>query len=58
MHDERLLSLSSLLRNDSHPELTPVGMRGFALGVAAAVEDAYTIDIYVLKNIQCISPEN
>jgi hypothetical protein len=43
VHDERLVSLSSELRNDSHPELIPVGMRGFALGVGAAVEDAYII---------------
>jgi hypothetical protein len=31
VHDDMLLSLSSELRNDWHPELTPVGMRGFAL---------------------------
>jgi hypothetical protein len=52
VHDERLVSLSSELRNDSHPELTPVGMRGFALGVAAAVEDAC-----IKTNIQPVSDQ-
>jgi hypothetical protein len=40
VHDERLVSLSSDLRNDSHPELSPKGMSGFPLGDVAAVEDA------------------
>lgn len=58
VHDERLISLSSELRNDSHPELTSVGMRGFALGVAAAVEDAYAQEIISTSaTSECISLE-
>lgn len=43
VHDDMLLSLSSESRNVWHPELTPVGMRGFVL------EDAY---IYASENRQ------
>jgi len=40
VHDERLESPSSELRNDSHAELIPVGIRGFVVDIAAAAEDA------------------
>jgi len=30
VHDERLVSLSRFLKNDSHPWLIPVGIRAFA----------------------------
>ena len=41
VHNERLVSLSSELRNDPHPELIPVGIRGFEVGFAVDAEDAY-----------------
>jgi len=40
VHDDRLLSLFNWFRYVEQPELIPVGMRGFADGVAAAAEDA------------------
>lgn len=40
VHDEKPVSLSSKSRNDSHAELIPVGMRGFAVGFDADAEDA------------------
>lgn len=39
VHDEKLVSLSRKSRNDSHVELIPVGMRGFAVGFDADAED-------------------
>ena len=52
VHDERLVSLSSPLRNDSHPELIPVGIRGFAVEVPVAVDDAYKTK---KQKVRCIS---
>ena len=41
VHDEKLESPSSESRNDPHPELIPVGMRGFAVEPDAAADDVY-----------------
>lgn len=40
VHDDKLLSPFSKLRNDVHPSLIPVGMRGLALGADAAADEA------------------